>query len=159
MTKGQPQRRNPVILLVEDNPTDIQITRRGLREIGSPAELVVARDGQEAYEYLQRQSAAAAAMHDQEPSPAAALPALILLDLNLPRVTGRELLQRIRGTPALAAIPVVVLTTSILAEDVQAGYAHGANTYIEKPQDFNRFVEVLRLLHQYWFETALLPPS
>ena len=92
-------------------------------------ELTVVRDGQEAVEYLLRQGAHAA-------NPAWHCPDLVLLDLNLPRLTGREVLERIRETPALRAIPVVVLTTSHRLEDVLELYRAGANTYIEKPQDF-----------------------
>ena len=85
-------------------------------------------------------------------------PDLILLDLNLPRLTGREVLQRIRATPALRAVPVVVLTTSRRLEDVQQMYEAGANTYVEKPQDFARLVQVLQTIQRYWLDTALLPP-
>lgn len=139
------------ILLVEDNPADIKITQRALRESGIPAELLVVRDGQEAVEYLLREGPHAT-------DPAWRNPDLILLDLNLPRLTGREVLERIRATPALKAVPVVVLTTSRRLEDVQEVYSAGANTYIEKPQDFNRFVEVLQTIQRYWLDTALLPP-
>ena len=140
-----------VILLVEDNPADVAITQRALREIGFPAELVVVRDGQEAVDYLLRQGEHA---HD----PQWRIPDLILLDLNLPRMDGRQVLERIRATPALRVVPVVVLTPSRREEDVQSLYAAGANTYIEKPQDFSRFVGVLQTIQQYWLDTALLPP-
>jgi CheY-like chemotaxis protein len=138
------------ILLVEDNPADIKITQRALRESAVPVELLVVRDGQEAVEYLLRQGEHAQAATWRSPD-------LILLDLNLPRLTGREVLERIRATPALKAVPVVVLTTSRRQEDVQELYAAGANTYIEKPQDFNRFVQVLQTIQRYWLDTALLP--
>jgi CheY-like chemotaxis protein len=140
------------ILLVEDNPADIKITQRALRESASVVELIVVRDGQDAVEYLLRQGPHAA-------SPGWRCPDLILLDLNLPRLTGREVLERIRETPALRAIPVVVLSTSHRQEDVLDLYRAGANTYIEKPQDFARFVEVLQAIRRYWLETALLPPT
>src|SRR5262249_36161400 len=134
---GTPALMKPhAILLVEDNPADIKITQRALRESASVVELIVVRDGQEAVEYLLRQGPHAT-------NPAWRCPDLILLDLNLPRLTGREVLERIRETPALRAIPVVVLTTSHRQEDVLELYRSGANTYIEKPQDFARFVEVL----------------
>ncbi len=138
------------ILLVEDNPADIKITQRALRESAVPVELLVVRDGQEAVEYLLREGAHAHADTWRSPD-------LILLDLNLPRLTGREVLDRIRATPALKAVPVVVLTTSRRQEDVHEMYAAGANTYIEKPQDFNRFVQVLQTIQRYWLDTALLP--
>jgi two-component system response regulator len=139
------------ILLVEDNPADIQITRRALRDSAVPVHLIVVRDGQEAVDYLLRKGAHAT-------SPEWRRPDLILLDLNLPRVTGRELLQRIRSTPGMKIVPVVVLSTSNRLEDVQELYALGANTYVQKPQDFNRFVGVLQIIQRYWLDTALLPP-
>ncbi len=141
-----------VILLVEDNPADVKITQRALRESAAAAELIVVRDGQEAVEYLLRQG-----VHADNPD--WRVPDLILLDLNLPRLTGIQVLERIRETPALRATPVVVLTTSRRHEDVDQVYMAGANTYIEKPQDFNRFVQVLQTIHRYWLETALLPSS
>ena len=139
------------ILLVEDSPADIKITQRALRESAVPVELIVVRDGQEAVDYLLRQG-------DHQATPGWRSPDLILLDLNLPRLNGREVLERIRATPALRGVPVVVLTTSRRQEDVQEVYAAGANTYIEKPQEFGRFVEVLRTIQSYWLDTALLPP-
>src|SRR5262249_33955214 len=139
------------ILLVEDNPADVKITQRALRESAVPVELIVVRDGQEAVDYLLRQPP-----HD---SGNWRSPDLILLDLNLPGMNGREVLERVRATPALRQVPVVVLTTSRRQEDVQQMYAAGANTYIEKPQDFTRFVQVLQTIQRYWLDTALLPPS
>jgi CheY-like chemotaxis protein len=139
------------ILLVEDNPADVKITQRALRDSALAVDLLVVRDGQEAVEYLLRQGAYADKTDWRVPD-------LILLDLNLPRLTGLQVLERIRATPALRATPVVVLTTSRRHEDVQEMYAAGANTYIEKPQDFNRFVQVLQTIQRYWLDTALLPP-
>jgi CheY-like chemotaxis protein len=138
------------ILLVEDNPADIKITQRALKESAIPVELLVVRDGQEAVDYLTRQGTHAS-------NDAWRSPDLILLDLNLPRLSGREVLERIRTNPALRMVPVVVLTTSYRPEDVQEMYAAGANTYIQKPQDFARFVQVLQTIQQYWLDTALLP--
>ena len=140
------------ILLVEDNPADIKIAQRALKESGAPVELLVVRDGQEAVDYLLRQGRHAGSDHWRSPD-------LILLDLNLPGMTGREVLERVRNTPALRTVPVIVLTTSCRQEDVHDMYAAGANTYIEKPQDFGRFVEVLRTIERYWLDTALLPPG
>ncbi len=139
------------ILLVEDNPADVVITQRALRESDFPVDLLVMRDGQEALEYLLRQGAHAGAGDWRRPD-------LILLDLNLPRLNGREVLERIRAHPDLRTVPVVILTTSHRREDVQEMYAAGANTYIEKPQDFNRFVQVLQTIQRYWLDMALLPP-
>jgi two-component system response regulator len=139
------------ILLVEDNPADVKITQRALKESGLAVDLIVVRDGQEAVDYLFRQGSHA---DDSSWRP----PDLILLDINMPRMNGREVLQRLRATPALRAAPVVVLTTSRRHEDIREMYACGANTYIEKPQDFRRFVQVLQTIHRYWLDTALLPP-
>jgi CheY-like chemotaxis protein len=139
------------ILLVEDNPADVKITQRAIRESALPVELLVVRDGQEAVDYLLRQGTHA---HDD----GWRSPDLILLDLNLPRLNGRQVLERIRATPALRAVPVIVLTTSNRLEDVREMYAAGANTYIQKPPDFARFVQVLQTIQHYWLDTALLPP-
>jgi two-component system response regulator len=138
------------ILLVEDNPADVKITQRALRESAVPVDLFVVRDGQEAVDYLLREGS-----HAEDPGWRS--PDLILLDLNLPRLTGRQVLDRIRATPALRTVPVIVLTTSHRPEDIQEMYAAGANTYIAKPQDFTRFVEVLQTIQRYWLDTALLP--
>jgi CheY-like chemotaxis protein len=139
------------ILLVEDNPADVQIARRALRESSSPVELIVVPDGQEALDYLLRRNGRDAGRWRQ--------PDLILLDMNLPRLSGLEVLRHVRADAALCSVPVVVLTTSRRPEDVQQMYAAGANTYIEKPQDFGRFVEVLHTIQRYWLDTALLPPQ
>jgi CheY-like chemotaxis protein len=144
-------RPSHAILLVEDNPADVKITQRAFKESSLPVDLIVVRDGPEAVDYLLRQGVHAQTREWRGPD-------LILLDLNLPGMTGREVLQRIRATPALRAVPVVVLTTSRRQEDVQEMYAAGANTYIEKPQDFGRFVQVLQIIQRYWLEAALLPP-
>jgi chemotaxis family two-component system response regulator Rcp1 len=140
------------ILLVEDDPADIMITQRALRESAFPVELLVVRDGQEAVDYLLRQGVHAG-------DPLWRSPDLILLDLNLPKLNGLEVLQRVRATPELRAVPVIVLTTSKRQEDIQQTYSAGANTYIEKPREFARFVEVLQTIQRYWLDTALLPPT
>jgi CheY-like chemotaxis protein len=138
------------ILLVEDNPADVEIARRALRETGSAVELIVVRDGQEALDYLLRR--------DRHPG-AWRSPDLILLDLNMPRLNGLEVLRQVRAHADLASVPVIVLTTSGRPEDVRQTYAAGANSYIEKPQDFGRFVEVLQTIQHYWLDTARLPPG
>jgi CheY-like chemotaxis protein len=140
-----------VILLVEDNPADVQVAQRALRESGSPVELIVVRDGQEALDYLGRRNGAAGSSWRA--------PDLILLDMNLPRLGGLEVLRHIRADTTLGNVPVVVLTTSRRPEDVRQMYAAGANTYIEKPPDFSRFVQVLQTIQRYWLDTALLPPA
>jgi two-component system response regulator len=140
------------ILLVEDNPADIQITQRAVRESAMPVELIVVRDGQEALDYLLRDGGHADDENWRSPT-------LILLDLNLPRLNGREVLRRIRATPTLRHVPVVILSTSDRPQDVEDLYAAGANTYINKPREFSRFVEVLKSIQGYWLDTALLPPT
>lgn len=139
------------ILLVEDNPADVKITERAVKESGLAIELIVVRDGQEAVEYLTESKP------DEDTQ--SRIPDLILLDLNLPRLTGREVLERIRATPYLQRVPVVALTTSKRPEDVEQMYAAGVNTYMEKPQEFQRFVLMLQTIHRYWIEMALLPQS
>jgi chemotaxis family two-component system response regulator Rcp1 len=134
------------ILLVEDNAGDVKIMQRALRTNTVPVELVVVRDGQAAIDYLA-----------QPPDEKWRYPNLILLDLNMPGLTGRQVLERIRATPSVRSVPVVVLTTSRREDEVADLYAAGANTYIQKPQDFKRFVEVLHTIQRYWLETALLP--
>jgi two-component system, chemotaxis family, response regulator Rcp1 len=139
------------ILLVEDNPAEVKITQRAVRESGAPVELLVARDGQEAVDFLLRQGSHITDVDWRYPD-------LVLLDINLPRLNGREVLERVRATPHLRSLPVVVLSTSCRIEDVRDLYAAGANTYVEKPQDFDRFVQVLQTIQTYWLGTAVLPP-
>lgn len=144
------------ILLVEDNLADVKIMQRALAQAAARAELVVVRDGQEAIDFLFRQGAYAPAAGDPAQAPWRC-PDLVVLDLNLPRLSGTEVLQHIRQSPTLCLLPVVVLSTSRRPEDVQTAYAAGANSYIEKPHDFDRFVEVLRTVQHFWLEMALLP--
>ena len=140
------------ILLVEDNPADIKITERALRESAMPVQLIVARDGQEAIDYLQQRGSQAGREEWRRPD-------LIVLDLNLPRLSGQEVLRRIRSMAAFRTLPIIVLTTSKRDEDLEDVYAAGANTYFEKPADFDRFIEVLRTIKRYWLDMALLPPA
>src|SRR5262249_14709233 len=143
MATGNGLRAVRAILLVEDNLADIQITQRALRATGLPAELIVVRDGQEAMDYLLRSG-------DHAGNPTWRSPALILLDPTLPRLNGHQVLQHIRASAELRTVPVVVFSTSDRPEDVQGVYAAGANTYIQKPQDFGRFVDVLQTIQRYW---------
>ncbi len=140
-------------MLVEDSPTDVKILQRALSQTDHPPDLIVVRDGQEAADYLLRQGAYA------NHNGSWRRPDLIVLDLNLPRLTGLEVLTLIRSSAQFCLTPVVVLSTSRQPEDVRAAYAGGANTYIEKPLDFDRFVAVLRTLNQLWLEMAVLPPA
>jgi CheY-like chemotaxis protein len=140
----------PVLVLVEDSSADIKITERALLKTDTPVELIVLRDGQEAVDYL---------LHQNPPNGQKTWrrPDVILLDLNLPRLSGREVLVQVRASKALRLVPIVILTTSRRTEEVRDLYAAGANTYIQKPQDFRRFVDVLRTIQHYWLDLALLP--
>ncbi|HSD15765.1 MAG TPA: response regulator [Thermomonas sp.] len=138
------------ILLVEDNPDDVELTRLAFAEAGEPHRLHVVSDGAEAVDYLLGRGRHAA-------RGATDLPALVLLDLNLPRLDGREVLQAIRADDATRRLPVVVLTTSAEPTDVDQAYALGANSYIQKPVEFERFVEVVRQVGRYWLAINLPP--
>ena len=131
------------ILLVEDNPDDVELTRIAFAEAGIDRRLVVVRDGAEALDYLFARGRYA----DREPD---ALPAIVLLDLNLPKRDGREVLQGIRADARTRDLPVVVLTTSDEPFDIEATYALGVNSYIRKPVDFEQFVAVVKQIGLYW---------
>lgn len=140
---------NPIeILLVEDNPGDAELTAMALKQGRVVNNLRVVEDGVEALKYLRKQGAFA----DTNP------PDLILLDLNLPKKDGREVLQEIKGDPELRRIPVVVLTTSQSDKDILKSYELHANSYITKPVDLAGFLEVVQALKQYWLAIVKLPP-
>jgi len=144
---------NRGILLVEDNPDDEALTLRALRKNNILNEVAVAHDGVEAIEYLFADGSADVT-----------LPGLVLLDLNLPKVDGLEVLRRIRADERTQFIPVVVLTSSKEQEDILAGYRCGANGYVRKPVNFADFAEAVRTLGTFWLllnETAsdFIPPS
>lgn len=128
------------ILLVEDNPNDLELAMHAFRKHNLANRVEVARDGQEALDYL-------LGSEDREPAPQ---PKLILLDLKLPRVDGLEVLRRVRAEPSLRFAPVVVLTTSREDRDVVESYSLGVNSYIVKPIDFDKFVETVQALGFYW---------
>jgi CheY-like chemotaxis protein len=135
------------ILMVDDNPGDVRLTTEALRETGVRAEITAVHDGVEAMAYLRR----------QPPWAGQATPALVLLDLNLPRMDGRAVLRAIKGDTALRRIPVVVLSTSQAPMDVSDAYDLGANCYIVKPIDLDEFVGVLRDIERFWLGRASLP--
>lgn len=145
------KRRTAVILLVEDDPGDQELTRRALKEGILITDLHVVSDGQEALDYLQRRAEYA------NPS-ASPRPDLILLDLNMPRMDGREVLRHVRKDPDIAHIPIVVLTTSEQEQDILQSYKIGCNSFITKPVYFDNFIRAVQQLDRYWLELVTLPP-
>lgn len=140
------------ILLVEDNPSDIKLTRRALKHNAFTNELVVAEDGAEALDYLFATGQYAGRdIRD--------LPAVVLLDLKLPKIDGLEVLRKIRDHEITRLIPVVILTSSNREVDVAASYDLGANSYIRKPVDFKKFTEVVRTLGMNWLLLNEPPPQ
>ncbi|MFF1613118.1 response regulator [Amycolatopsis sp. NPDC058278] len=135
------------ILLVEDDPGDVLMTREAFAHHKIRNPLHVAEDGVEALRFLKREG----------PFGAVPRPGLILLDLNLPRKDGRELLGEIKQDPGLRTIPVVVLTTSEAEEDILRSYELHANAYVTKPVDFEKFVEVVRKIDDFWVTVVQLP--
>jgi CheY-like chemotaxis protein len=138
----------PVVLLVEDNVDDVLLTRRAVKKAGLDVSLIVVNDGEKAVTYLERIRSSA----DKQTSP---LPALILLDLRLPRKSGLEVLQWVRSHAFFARVPVIVLTSSTEGEDIKQAYERGANSYLEKPVAFDQLVETLSALGGYWFDINL----
>ena len=142
-------RRTYDILLVEDNPGDVVLTREALCETGLSHRLEVCTNGGSALRYLTRQT----------PFEDRSRPDLILMDLNLPVMDGRELLERIKNDEQLRSIPVLVLTTSNAERDIIASYEQRANCYINKPLDFDQFVRLIRKVTAFWLERTLLPTT
>ena len=136
-----------IILLVEDNPDDVELTLRVLKTHNLANEVRVARDGVEALEVL----------YGTPGHPPAKLPSVVLLDLKLPRLDGLEVLRRIRAEPATARLPVVIMTTSREERDVVASYELGANSYVQKPVGFEAFSEAVRFLGLYWLLLNVAP--
>jgi two-component system, chemotaxis family, response regulator Rcp1 len=139
--------RQVEVLMVEDSTTDVMLTREALRDTGVPTSLNTVDNGEDAILYLRRLG----------PFAEAPRPDVILLDLNLPRKSGQEVLAEIKQDPDLRMIPVVVLTTSRDEEDIISAYTHHANCYVRKPLDFAQFGEVLRSVEHFWLEIATLP--
>jgi two-component system response regulator len=139
------------ILLVEDNPDDVELTLRAFRKSKIANEIVVARDGVEAIDYL-----FATGTHAGRDN--SSLPQLVLLDLKLPRLDGLQVLERIRANPKTKLLPVVILTSSTEQPDLLTGYSLGANSYIRKPVDFQEFVVAVRRLGLYWLLLNQPPP-
>jgi len=139
-----------IILLVEDNPDDAELTQRAFKRSRLSNRVITKRDGQEALDYL------FGADNRNGSNP---LPDLILLDLNMPRINGLEVLQRVRAEERTRALPVVVLTTSDEQRDIINSYQLGANSYIRKPVDTHEFFETIQSLEQYWTVRNVPPPA
>ena len=138
----------PRILLVEDSPSDVRLVREALKDTAFPIQIVVARDGIEAMDYLH-----------QSVNGTVARPDMVLLDLNLPRKNGREVLTEIKNCPDLKQIPVLVMTSSKADEDISQAYNLNANCYITKPTDLRDYLNVVRAIENFWFLTATLPDT
>ncbi|WKN44589.1 response regulator [Tunicatimonas pelagia] len=130
------------VLLVEDNPGDARLVREALKDSPDPLKLVVASDGQEALDMLKTLR-----------------PDIILLDLNLPKVDGRDVLKSIKSTPHLRRIPVVILSTSEAELDINNAYDAHANSYITKPLDFNQFTNIIHDIQHYWLGSCVVGPT
>jgi chemotaxis family two-component system response regulator Rcp1 len=142
--------RGPLaVLLVEDDPGDVMIAQEALKASSLTSKLTVVPDGVEAIKYLRQES-------DYSDAPR---PDLILLDLNLPKKSGHEVLAEVKADPALRKIPVVVLTTSGAAEDVVRSYDLHANVFVTKPVDFDHFTSVIKQIDDFFLTVAQLPPS
>jgi CheY-like chemotaxis protein len=137
------------VLLVEDNPGDVRLTQEVLRESRVPSEVQVASDGEQALDYLQ-----ARGEYADRPRPS-----LVLLDLNLPRKSGLEVLAECKSDDALRRVPVVVLSGSSATHDVARAYDLHANAYVTKPLDLSEFIAALRAIEGFWLDLATLPPA
>jgi CheY-like chemotaxis protein len=143
---------NKMILLVEDNPNDEELTLRALRKANIANEVAIARDGQEALDFLFGTGKYAGR---ELPT----MPAVVLLDLKLPKLDGIDVLQRIRADPRTKLVPVVVLTSSSEDEDMVRSYQSGANSYVRKPIEFSAFANAVTQLGMYWVLINQIPPS
>jgi chemotaxis family two-component system response regulator Rcp1 len=135
------------LFLVEDNPGDIRLAKEMFKEANLKLNLTVAEDGVQAMEYLKKVCS----------DPRMPKPELIILDLNLPKKDGREVLAEIKSSEELKRIPVIVLTSSTSAEDVSKAYGEHANCYIAKPVDLDEFARIIKLIEEFWFKTVILP--
>ena len=148
---GQFNGKPAVILLAEDDPGDQELTRRALEQSRIRNELYIVEDGEEALDYLLRRGK----YEDPASSPK---PDLMFLDLNIPKMDGKQLLKQIRADPNLRRIPVVALTTSKQESDIIHTYDLGANSYIVKPVNMDQFINAIKVLKDYWFQIVVLPP-
>ena len=144
--------KGETILLVEDNPDDVELTLRAFRKNNIANKVIIARDGAEALDYLFATGAYADRNADETPR-------VILLDLKLPKVDGLQVLERLRADERTSLTPVVILTSSKEEQDLVSGYRTGANSYVRKPVDFNRFVEAVHQIGLYWLLINETPES
>lgn len=140
---------NKLIILVEDSPEDYAATLRAFKKVGMKNKVIRFEMGDDCLDYLFGRG--------EYQDETIILPGLIMLDLNLPGTDGREVLRIIKSTPKLSKIPVVVLTTSNDERDIENCYQHGANSYIQKPVNFEGFIDAITKLKEYWFEITILP--
>jgi two-component system response regulator len=144
--------KNTMILLVEDNAQEVDLTLRALKKNNIRNEVIVARDGAEALDFLFCTNTYA----DRDPQD---MPKFILLDLNLPKIGGLEVLQRIRADDRTRLLPVVILTSSNEEQDLLEGYSRGANSYLRKPVNFTQFEDYVKQLSSYWLVLNEAPPD
>jgi CheY-like chemotaxis protein len=145
-------RKRAVILLAEDDPGDQKLTKKAFSQGMVDNEMYIVEDGEETLDYLLRRGK----YKDPASSPR---PDLVLLDLNMPKIDGRQVLEEMNRNPDCPNVPVIVLTTSKQEEDVVRTYNLGIKSYITKPVDFGNFVEAIQLLGKYWFQLVVLPPN
>lgn len=138
---------NPSVLLVEDNPDDADLVRIAMDDVGFVCRLTVARDGAEALRFIR----------GEDPFTDRPWPHLVLLDLNLPDIDGRDVLHEIKADPTYASIPVIVMTTSVDDNDVIASYGDHANAFVSKPPNFDELVDLVERIVGFWFGVARLP--
>jgi chemotaxis family two-component system response regulator Rcp1 len=136
------------ILLVEDSASDARLFREALQEVGVTVHLVIVRDGMEATDYFRQADAGLKGRPD-----------LVVLDWNLPRKSGSEVLKEIKASPTLKPIPVIVMTSSDAADDIRVAYSLNANAYVTKPNSLMEYINVARSIEDFWFMTAILPEN
>ena len=146
------ERKMTNILLVEDNPDDIAICQRALKEAKILNKIYIVRDGKEALDYLKHEG-------QYKGTEASPKPGLILLDINLPKINGLDVLKSIKADSQLKNIPVVMLTVSKRDEDILKGYNRGCNSFIQKPVDFDKFVQIVKEISLYWGLLNVEPPN
>jgi CheY-like chemotaxis protein len=142
----------PVVLLAEDSPAEQRLAQRALKQGPLHCELRIVSDGKEVMDYLLHRP-------PYEDAALAPRPHLLLLDLNMPKLDGRQVLHEIKSNPELSTIPVVVLTTSNQERDILQTYHLGCNSFINKPVDVHEFFDMMRMLSRYWLDLVLLPPD